>query len=83
MVLKYCIMLADGDKVLIRNVADIAEEFSKCFEKVVNDLDLYQFPSCMNESIIDKIDSVISKFKFHPRILNIKQSFIITEKILI
>ena len=53
----------------------VADEFSKHFEKIVNDRDLYKFPSCTMNNITYEIDYKISKFKFPPSIPNIQQNF--------
>ena len=60
-------MFVEGEKVLIKN-DEIAEEFGKYFENVINDLDLYEFSSCPMEDSIDEINSL-------------KQNFNITEKL--
>ena len=72
-------MFVEGEKVLIKH-DEIVEEFSKYFENVINDLDLYEFSSCPMKNSIDEIDSLILKFKSHSSILKIKQNLNITEK---
>ena len=58
-----------------RNVAVKLNRQSKSeyFEKVVNDLDVNKFSSCPMENIFNEIDSLMSKSKYHPSILKIKQ----------
>ena len=72
-------MFVEGERVLIKH-DEIVEEFSKYFENVINDLDLYECSSCPVKNSIDEIDSLILKFKSHSSILKIKQNFNITEK---
>ena len=45
---------------------DVAEEFSKHFKQVINNLDLYKFSSCPMVNSIDEIDYLVSKSNLIP-----------------
>lgn len=64
-------MLIERDKILVKN-GEIANEFSKYFEKVAYELELYKFPSESTEHIMDKTDCIVYKFGAHHSIQKIR-----------
>ena len=47
------VMLVEGERVL-KKMMDCMEEFSKCIEKIANELDLYEFHSWPMEIVLMK-----------------------------
>ena len=51
------------------------QSLSNYFLKIVNSLDLYEFPSKPSSEYADEIDNIVSKFKTHPSIVKINKHF--------
>ena len=67
-------MLIENDKIILDNKS-VSGEFNKYFSKMVDSLDLHEFPSGSPRKYADEIDDVVSKFKTQPSIVKIKERF--------
>ena len=74
-------MLKKKGKIILKNDV-IANAFSNYFDSVVKSINLFKWPdiswnSGILSSVLDRIDRIILKYKFHPSIISIKQNIII------
>ena len=72
------IMLKEKGEILLKNGV-IANTFSKFFDSIVKSINLFKWPdiswdSTILSSVLDRIDRIILKYKFHPSIISIKQN---------
>ena len=54
--------------------------FNNGFQSITKNLDLLGWPDKPKFNIFDKIDIIINKFRFHPKITKLKQKFSIKKK---
>ena len=76
------IKLVEGDKVL-QDDSEVAEELNNFFKEAVSTLDVNENSYIINLDTIntsDPIEKAISKYKFHPSILLIKDKIVNQEK---
>ena len=78
------IMFKENGEILLKNGV-IANTFSKLFDSLVKSIDLFKWPdiswdSTILSTVLDRIDRVILKYKFHPSIISIKQNLRHVEK---
>ena len=71
------IMLPEKGEILLKNDA-IANTFSNFLDSLVKSINLFKWPdiswdSTILSSVLDRIDRIILKYKFHPSIISIKQ----------
>ena len=79
-IIKNKITLVDGNK-LITDDQEQTEIFKNFFGEVINNLDIQENRLLLNEECEDQgeIGNIISKFKYHPSILEIKKRVSINE----
>ena len=71
-------MLKEKGKILLKNDV-IANTFSNFFDSIVKSINLFKWPdiswdSTILSSVLDRIDRIILKYKFHPSVISIKQN---------
>ena len=49
--------------------------FNNYLQSITKNLDLLEWPDRPKFNIFDKIDIIINKFLFHPKIIKLKQKF--------
>ena len=49
--------------------------FDNYFQSITKNLDLFEWPEEPKFNIFIEIDIIINKFRFHPKIINLKQNF--------
>ena len=72
------IMLKEKGEILLKNYV-IANTFSNFFDSIVKSINLFKWPgiswdSTILSSVLDRIDRIILKYRFHPSIISIKQN---------
>ena len=67
-------MLIENNKMILDNES-VSEKFNNYFSKIVDSVDLHEFPLEPRREYADKIDNILSKFKTHPSIIKIKKHF--------
>ena len=67
-------MLIENNKMILDNES-VSEKFNNYFSKIVDSVDLHEFPLEPRREYPDKIDNILSKFKTHPSIIKIKKHF--------
>ena len=55
--------------------------FNNGFQSITKNLDLLEWPDESKFNVFDKIDIIINKFRFHPKITKLKQKFSIKKKL--
>ena len=77
-------MLKEKGEILLKNDV-IANTFCIFFDSIVKSINLFKWPdisqdSTILSSVLDRIDRIILKYKFHPSIISIKQNIHHIEK---
>ena len=77
-------MLKEKGEILLKNDV-IANTFSNFCDSIVKSINFFKWPdiswdSTILSSVLDRIDRIILKYKFHPSIITIKQNIHHTEK---
>ena len=72
------IMLKKKGETLLKNDVT-ANTFSNFFDLIVKSVNLFKWPdiswdSTNPSSVLDRIDRIILKYKFHPSVISIKQN---------